>query len=231
MRRRRAHKASALVLLLSNLLLQVAQPHQVNTASPATARAAVATTTTPTTTTTTTTIILRHSPHQSSVRPPPTEVAITSQRSEHHSGQQQRALNKYWGQRSTPPRGIPGSGRIAVELRGGQSGRRAAVADDAVVLNDTEEDEGEDEVEQGEDGDEERVGYDEKAVEWMIQQLCMYQTRTAFISGPLAEKVQCVAAKRDTATHVQCVLCDKLFHRVRTSDALVSFPHDVARTR
>lgn len=36
---------------------------------------------------------------------------------------------------------------------------------------------------------EEAVDYDEKAVEWMMQQLCMYQTRTALISRPLAEKV------------------------------------------
>ncbi|CAM9110709.1 unnamed protein product [Ectocarpus sp. 4 AP-2014] len=34
----------------------------------------------------------------------------------------------------------------------------------------------------------EPVLYDEKAVEWMMQQLCMYQTRTALISNPLAEK-------------------------------------------
>lgn len=41
-----------------------------------------------------------------------------------------------------------------------------------------------------EEDEEEIVLYDEKAVEWMMQQLCMYQTRTALISKPLAAKVQ-----------------------------------------
>lgn len=41
-----------------------------------------------------------------------------------------------------------------------------------------------------EEEEEEAVLYDEKAVEWMMQQLCMYQTRTALISNPLAAKVR-----------------------------------------
>lgn len=68
--------------------------------------------------------------------------------------------------------------------------RQSAVVD--------EEEEGDDElhgaVEAGEDeqedDEEEVVLYDEKAVEWMMQQLCMYQTRTALISNPLAAKVR-----------------------------------------
>lgn len=68
--------------------------------------------------------------------------------------------------------------------------RQSAVVD--------EEEEGDDELdgavgkgedEQGDD-EEEAVLYDEKAVEWMMQQLCMYQTRTALISNPLAAKVR-----------------------------------------
>lgn len=67
--------------------------------------------------------------------------------------------------------------------------RQSAVVD--------EEEEGDDELDgaveagedaQEEDDEEEVVLYDEKAVEWMMQQLCMYQTRTALISNPLAAK-------------------------------------------
>lgn len=69
--------------------------------------------------------------------------------------------------------------------------RQSAVVD--------EEEEGDDELDgaveagedaQEEDDEEEVVLYDEKAVEWMMQQLCMYQTRTALISNPLAAKVR-----------------------------------------
>ncbi|CAM9233332.1 unnamed protein product, partial [Sphacelaria rigidula] len=131
MARRRTRKASAFVLLLSTFLLQVAQPHQVNTASLATAKAAVATTT-------------RYPPHQSPSRPPPTEATKTSQNTEHYNGQQRSTLRKYQGQRSTSPRGIPPSGSIAVVLRGGRSERCAAVTDDTIALDctgDEEEDE------------------------------------------------------------------------------------------
>ncbi|CBJ27241.1 conserved unknown protein [Ectocarpus siliculosus] len=57
-----------------------------------------------------------------------------------------------------------------------------------------EEDEDEETMTGGEEDEEqeeeevEPVLYDEKAVEWMMHQLCMYQTRTALISNPLAEK-------------------------------------------
>lgn len=68
--------------------------------------------------------------------------------------------------------------------------RQSAVVD--------EEEEGDDELDgavgagenEQEDDEEEVVLYDEKAVEWMMQQLCMYQTRTALISNPLAAKVR-----------------------------------------
>lgn len=62
-----------------------------------------------------------------------------------------------------------------------------------------EEEEGDDELDRAvgamggaedEQEEEEAVLYDEKAVEWMMQQLCMYQTRTALISNPLAAKVR-----------------------------------------
>lgn len=68
--------------------------------------------------------------------------------------------------------------------------RQSAVVD--------EEEEGDDELDgvvgagedEQEDDEEEVVLYDEKAVEWMMQQLCMYQTRTALISNPLAAKAR-----------------------------------------
>ncbi|CAM9227215.1 unnamed protein product [Hapterophycus canaliculatus] len=50
-----------------------------------------------------------------------------------------------------------------------------------------EGDEGQ-EDEEKEEEEKEEVLYDEKAVEWMMQQLCMYQTRIALISNPLAAK-------------------------------------------
>lgn len=61
----------------------------------------------------------------------------------------------------------------------------------SAVVEGEEEEEAEDgAVGGGEDEEEfEPVLYDEKAVEWMMQQLCMYQTRTALISNPLAAKV------------------------------------------
>eukprot|EP00904_Undaria_pinnatifida_P013179 jgi/Undpi1/8992/HiC_scaffold_26.g11453.m1 len=60
----------------------------------------------------------------------------------------------------------------------------------SAVVEGEEEEEAEDgAVGGGEDEEEfEPVLYDEKAVEWMMQQLCMYQTRTALISNPLAAK-------------------------------------------
>lgn len=86
---------------------------------------------------------------------------------------------------------------IAAALRGGRSMRQSGAADE--VDNSFEEEVGEEKGEHGgedqeqqEEGeeDEEVVQYDGKAVEWMMQQLCMYQTRTALISNPLAAKVR-----------------------------------------
>lgn len=85
----------------------------------------------------------------------------------------------------------------AVELRGGFSIQQSVEG---------EESEGEAEQEQGESRDHQglhkKAGgrdmqlaeggpglYDDRAVEWMMQQLCMYQTRMALISKPLAAKV------------------------------------------
>ncbi len=84
--------------------------------------------------------------------------------------------------------------RIAAALRGGQSRRQGRTTDiDGDVDSDEEEAEegleGEEEEEQEGEEEEEVVLYDEKAVQWMMQQLCMYQTRTALISNPLAAKV------------------------------------------
>lgn len=85
----------------------------------------------------------------------------------------------------------------AVELRGGFSIQQSA-----------EEGEDEDGADQEQGGSGDRQGlrkeagdrdmqqaeedpgrYDDRAVEWMMQQLCMYQTRMALISKPLAAKV------------------------------------------
>lgn len=71
--------------------------------------------------------------------------------------------------------------RIAAVLRGGESSTQVAVdvadfEDGGSQVDGAEEEEG-------------KVEYDEKAVDWMMQQLCMYQTRTALISKPLAAKV------------------------------------------
>ncbi|CAM9862592.1 unnamed protein product [Ectocarpus fasciculatus] len=52
--------------------------------------------------------------------------------------------------------------------------------DEGVMIGGEDQEQEEEEVEP--------VLYDEKAVEWMMQQLCMYQTRTALISNPLADK-------------------------------------------
>lgn len=85
----------------------------------------------------------------------------------------------------------------AVELRGGFSIQQCA---------DEEGNEDEAEQELGEGGDCQGLSneagdrdmqlaeggpglYDDRAVEWMMQQLCMYQTRMALISKPLAAKV------------------------------------------
>lgn len=87
--------------------------------------------------------------------------------------------------------------KIAAALRGGRSMRQTAGEEDQESQQEEEEEQEEDEMMTGEEEDEEQeeegevepVLYDEKAVEWMMQQLCMYQTRTALISNPLAEKV------------------------------------------
>lgn len=93
--------------------------------------------------------------------------------------------------------------RIAALLRGGQSSR-CAVADG--TLQDREGEEMKVKVEaEGAPGDE-GVEYDEKAVEWMMQQLCMYQTRTALISGPLAVKVGYQRAESGTFGWIHDVL-------------------------
>lgn len=83
--------------------------------------------------------------------------------------------------------------QIAAALRGGRSMRQMAEEEDSVdeeeddLRGDGEQEEKEEE-EGGKEGEEE-VLYDDKAVEWMMQQLCMYQTRVALISNPLAAKV------------------------------------------
>ncbi|CAM9697441.1 unnamed protein product [Ectocarpus sp. 8 AP-2014] len=82
--------------------------------------------------------------------------------------------------------------KITAALRGGRSMRQTAREEDEESEEEEEEDEemmigGEDDEEQ-EAEEVEPVLYDEKAVEWMMQQLCMYQTRTALISNPLADK-------------------------------------------
>lgn len=96
------------------------------------------------------------------------------------SGYAERVMVSSW-------RTLPASTRFAATLRGGQATRRAA-------------DTGTDEEDQldglnvepnvGDEDEEATVEYDEEAVEWMMQQLCMYQTRTALISRPLAAKVR-----------------------------------------
>eukprot|EP00752_Nemacystus_decipiens_P011033 g9802.t1 len=81
--------------------------------------------------------------------------------------------------------------RIATVLRGGRSMRQSRTGDDdsKEQKNDQEDEEGALGEEEEEDEEEDEVVlYDEKAVEWMMQQLCMYQTRTALISSPLAAK-------------------------------------------
>lgn len=84
--------------------------------------------------------------------------------------------------------------RIATVLRGGRSMRQSRAGDEEI--EDQENDEQDEEVlgeaEEEEEGEEEEelVPYDEEAVEWMMQQLCMYQTRVALISNPLAAKVR-----------------------------------------
>ncbi|CAM9885913.1 unnamed protein product [Ectocarpus sp. 12 AP-2014] len=84
--------------------------------------------------------------------------------------------------------------KIAAALRGGRSMRQTAGDEDEESQEDEDEVEDEEMVTGGEEDEEqeaeevEPVLYDEKAVEWMMQQLCMYQTRTALISNPLAEK-------------------------------------------
>lgn len=89
---------------------------------------------------------------------------------------------------------------IAASLRGGRSIKRSGAG--KKEKEDAERDpdghgvatEGAYEAgvdEQGEEQEDEQVLYDERAVEWMMQQLCMYQTRTALISQPLAAKVRC----------------------------------------
>ena len=84
---------------------------------------------------------------------------------------------------------------VAATLRGGETiGHRIADEEDEETTN--QEHENHDVI--GLDGasdtpeqlaEEESVLYDERAVEWMMQQLCMYQTRLALISKPLAAKV------------------------------------------
>eukprot|EP00903_Cladosiphon_okamuranus_P005559 g5535.t1 len=82
--------------------------------------------------------------------------------------------------------------RIATVLRGGRSTLQRHGGDEEIEYQeDDEEDEGaleEEEEEEGGEEEEEVVPYDEKDVEWMMQQLCMYQTRVALISNPLAAK-------------------------------------------
>lgn len=78
---------------------------------------------------------------------------------------------------------------IATVLRGGRSMRQSRAVDDERD-QDNEEDDAEEVLGEEEEEEEEVVLYDEKAVEWMVQQLCMYQTRTALISNPLAAKVR-----------------------------------------
>jgi len=81
--------------------------------------------------------------------------------------------------------------RIATALRGGQSRRQDRTTDiDRDEESDEEAGEEEEEGMEEEEEEEEVILYDEKAVEWMMQQLCMYQTRTALISNPLAAKVR-----------------------------------------
>lgn len=86
--------------------------------------------------------------------------------------------------------------RVAAVLRGGRSmGQQSGTQDEKSEGNELaeeghdEEAGGEDEEEQEQEEQEEVVLYDEREVEWMMQQLCMYQTRTALISKPLAAKV------------------------------------------
>lgn len=91
--------------------------------------------------------------------------------------------------------GIPSLGiRVAAALRGGRSMRQSSVVDSDEEEHEEADNEEMDSAgmvegreEEVEDG--EGVTYDEQAVEWMMQQLCMYQTRTALISKPLAAKV------------------------------------------
>lgn len=86
--------------------------------------------------------------------------------------------------------GVPSLGiKVAAALRGGILMRQSSKGDEEKENEETGDAvtaEGSDEEPEDE---EEAVLYDEKAVEWMMQQLCMYQTRTALISKPLAAKV------------------------------------------
>lgn len=68
--------------------------------------------------------------------------------------------------------------------------RQSRTGDELQEKDEEDEEEVLEEEEDEDEDEEEVVLYDEKAVEWMMQQLCMYQTRTALISSPLAAKVR-----------------------------------------
>lgn len=102
----------------------------------------------------------------------------------------------------------PSSDMLARVLRGGQTMRQRS--NNAGDLEDEDEELGEAGLQdEGLEADGETPHYNEKAVEWMMQQLCMYQTRTALISRPLAAKVPVGGAPRilldsRLASHVSC---------------------------